>query len=985
MSSAKECYFSATRRKRRPTDGGDGSLDDEVEDDYELRNSRKKLRTSSEEDRPDLNALSGSRPHAPFRSTPVHPTRGTSVGASNSSLAPPAGHTVAGTPTTRSAGPAPSGSNDYSAETSPVKVTADDAGDDDQHLTKRLWETEVYNGHDALNLLFEAAGRTGDLGHHRVGSHGSVKQSPTSLEGIKAGHATLPITSERSMLRLDKPATSTHARPHTMREPLTIDPSIRNAKPPIIGVSESDMDGPEMVEALRAWSRLRFIRAGWFTAKEAVAYIDYFYRFLSPLTPVVPPTFRDPSTHSKLLAEEPILTVTLLTIASRYVRLSGPGGMSRSFAVHEKLWTYLRGMIERMVWGQEQFGGGLDRCTADMASDTQTSSTAPWRGLKKGSLRTLGTVESLMLLTEWHPRALHFPPNDDGDELLTKPEPSPSEVTAHIGGLDGDVASKAHKGIGGRRIENWLEPAWRSDRMCWMLLGNALALSFELGVFDDPGTKSYGGETYRPERESVSYRIRADRIQKLLYVYVTQLAGRLEWTSMVNDLPRSMAGAHVLNGHDSAGKKGNPPETETELNRISAKDLSSHDAVDDVILDCWIEITDLMKRGNELLFPTRRVTRDIIRTGRYVELLETFQPLISSWRKKFEALRMPSFIRHILTIEGEYVRIYINSLALQAVVERCTNNGLNTTTVGEEKSLAAPSRGGAVARDRHGSVAGSTLMGLYNGDQDYIKEVVEASRSLLQTVVDGLLPEDYLKHCTVRTYFRIVSGAMFLLKTFALGATEDDVAISLGLMDRTVDALRTCIVDDVHLGIRFADLLDVLTKRVRSRFVRMATTGTTRAPSRSPGPTGASDGQDAVGPSQQAAVHNLYNYSDYSHHRPGGSAPSTSRSSAQPLANPLLGISTESIDPEDGNVSIMPPPSFNLTSHHNDVSSTGGLTSSMDVGGNMYTPDWLGLDLNPLLNSFGAGVNQTYGGGVSVGEFDLLEVLLNEMDGAPNA
>lgn len=29
-------------------------------------------------------------------------------------------------------------------------------------------------------------------------------------------------------------------------------------------------------------------------------------------------------------------------------------------------------------------------------------------------------------------------------------------------------------------------------------------------------------------------------------------------------------------------------------------------------------------------------------------------------------------MRHILTIEFEYTRVYLNSLALQAVVERCT-------------------------------------------------------------------------------------------------------------------------------------------------------------------------------------------------------------------------------------------------------------------------------------------------------------------------
>ena len=45
-------------------------------------------------------------------------------------------------------------------------------------------------------------------------------------------------------------------------------------------------------------------------------------------------------------------------------------------------------MIERLVWGQEQFGGGFCAGGADNA-------TLP-AGLKPGGLRTVGTVERLV-------------------------------------------------------------------------------------------------------------------------------------------------------------------------------------------------------------------------------------------------------------------------------------------------------------------------------------------------------------------------------------------------------------------------------------------------------------------------------------------------------------------------------------------------------------------------------------------------------------
>lgn len=58
----------------------------------------------------------------------------------------------------------------------------------------------------------------------------------------------------------------------------------------------------------------------------------------------------------------------------------------------------------------------------------------------------------------------------------------------------------------------------------------------------------------------------------------------------------------------------------------------------------------------------------------------------------------------------------------------------------------------------------ATLLELYRGNEEYIGHVVDASRNILQIVVDGLLPGNYLKHTPVRMYFRVLSGAMFLLK-----------------------------------------------------------------------------------------------------------------------------------------------------------------------------------------------------------------------------
>ncbi len=315
-------------------------------------------------------------------------------------------------------------------------------------------------------------------------------------------------------------------------------------------------------------------------------------------------------------------------------------------------------------------------------------------------------------------------------------------------------------------------------------------------------------------------------------------------------------------------------------------------------------------------------------------------------------------MRHILNIEYEYVRVYINSLALQAVVERCAN--ATPGAVPPAATTAVTSFNGATshrpdhARDataslppphthmhpRGGgygaSVPFSALASLYGNDQGFVRELVDACRNLLQTVVEGLLPGGYLQHAPVRTYFRIVSGAMFLLKvgvgplllplspifclsaplpyvqqnkipkwkdtyvvlafsfpfcsfqTFALGAKEADVAISLGLLDSAVEALRTCVVDDVHLGIRFADLLDVLTRRIRSRFVRMATAAVSTGSSGGGGPgSGAAGGGSGGGGG--GSSHHYYRRPNHprSHlqHRESAGCPAPAAPPAQPSSS----------------------------------------------------------------------------------------------------
>ncbi len=97
-------------------------------------------------------------------------------------------------------------------------------------------------------------------------------------------------------------------------------------------------------------------------------------------------------------------------------------------------------------------------------------------------------------------------------------------------------------------------------------------------------------------------------------------------------------------------------------------------------------------------------------------------------------------MRSILTIEYGYVRVYIYSVALQAIIERrCHDADI-------------------------GSIESPIVAKHDNRDDEFLKRITAAARSVLQSVVYEISPDDNLKYLPVRTWSRILAGSLCLLK-----------------------------------------------------------------------------------------------------------------------------------------------------------------------------------------------------------------------------
>jgi len=251
--------------------------------------------------------------------------------------------------------------------------------------------------------------------------------------------------------------------------------------------------------------------------------------------------------------------------------LPGPTGATHSAFIHNRLWKHVEHLIQRITFGTEK--------------------------LSSAKSRTLGSIQALLLTIEWHPRSLHFPPDNDGWDASLGPT------------SDDAYQPKTRKPDA---MDRWrddvFEPAKRSDRMSWTLVGLATTLAHELGVF------SSAEDDTTPDELEVFLCTRP-RIRKLLYFFTTQLSLRLGCT---NIFPRGDQITTLL-PLDSGAQQ--------------TSDISQNSSV---TLSQWASITKLLNTATQMFFENASVTRQIISTFRYQDMLEHYRPLLAKWREEFE-------------------------------------------------------------------------------------------------------------------------------------------------------------------------------------------------------------------------------------------------------------------------------------------------------------------------------------------------------------
>ncbi|KAH8703489.1 hypothetical protein BGW36DRAFT_287786 [Talaromyces proteolyticus] len=228
---------------------------------------------------------------------------------------------------------------------------------------------------------------------------------------------------------------------------------------------------PAREPSATSWDRFFLVKRGIIRAHEAVEYLSFYFAQLWHLFPIIPQWYSLPARYGILAAEEPVLTISLVTIASRYHPLSGFNGQARSERIHWRTWPWVQRLFQSSIWGSS-------------------------------AMRSLGSIAAMLLFIEWHPRAINSPEDlvgDCGDLELFEPHSqiSDDEATGIAESYGRPDPSSTPERL------NIVAPAYRSNKMSWMLLSTAISLAQEIGCLGDEQVLAQASSRGLSERSSV--------------------------------------------------------------------------------------------------------------------------------------------------------------------------------------------------------------------------------------------------------------------------------------------------------------------------------------------------------------------------------------------------------------------------------------------------------------------------------------------------
>lgn len=136
-------------------------------------------------------------------------------------------------------------------------------------------------------------------------------------------------------------------------------------------------------------------------------------------------------------------------------------------------------------------------------------------------------------------------------------------------------------------------------------------------------------------------------------------------------------------------------------------------------IQAQVELTTLFGNAHDILFASKSRTVELITRGDYVKYIDDTGKAMAAWQRAWSGIAVSRALSGCLTIMLEYLRLYVNAFAFQAVLYRASGASVGPNTAGlSPRKLDFPDSTMASADARH------------------IYEALDAAESLLRVFTD---------------------------------------------------------------------------------------------------------------------------------------------------------------------------------------------------------------------------------------------------------
>lgn len=116
------------------------------------------------------------------------------------------------------------------------------------------------------------------------------------------------------------------------------------------------------------------------------------------------------------------------------------------------------------------------------------------------------------------------------------------------------------------------------------------------------------------------------------------------------------------------------------------------------------------------------------------------------------------------------------------------------------------------------AASNSTSFHLTPTDFSHVQEVISSTLTTLKIAI-RLSDEDVLRFCPVKTFLNITTASIFLLKGLVLGVSAINLEEAMNILRQVIIALKGSNPDDLHIGGRYATLLEMRVTKLQKHFV----------------------------------------------------------------------------------------------------------------------------------------------------------------------